>query len=160
MLPARRRQAESIADQLSSELSSLEANFQSFLDDAVKNGDKKFSGFLVHGLNDLKKRKFVYRRNTQSTPNKFGLGGVEEAENAAKARSGRLGLYERDTMERVNSAFSDCVSSVELAEPGGPAKLCEVYSDIKQNLELKSSLFGVCDFKDGLPSVEAFCKVE
>ena len=58
-----RDQAESIADQLSSELSSLEANFQSFLDDAVGNGDTKFSGFLVHGLNDLKKRKFVYRRN-------------------------------------------------------------------------------------------------
>ena len=67
----------------------------------------------------------------------------------------RLELYENDVLDRVNSVYSDCIASVELAEPGGEARLCSVYKEIHEKLELKSSLFGICDFKDGLASVEA-----
>ena len=70
-----------------------------------------------------------------------------------------IDAFETDTLGRVNAAYMECVASVELPEPGGGARLCDVYKEIHEKLELKSSLFGICDFKDGMSSVEAFCTV-
>jgi hypothetical protein len=154
-------QALSVADQLSSELDSIHRNFQSFLEAATTGGFEadQFSDFLSHGLNELEKHKLIYHRE-QKNLGPVGDPALSDAETMEDvADRPRLELYENDVLDRVNSVYSDCIASVELAEPGGEARLCSVYKEIHEKLELKSSLFGICDFKDGMSSVEAFCTV-
>ena len=159
-----RDQALSVAEQLSQELNSIHANFQTFLEDAITGGkdDAGFSVFLEHGLNEFHQYKMydLYRdhKNLEAEGMDLGLDQAEAEEEDVEARA-KFKPVENDVLDRVNSAFADCVASVELAEPGGKARLCDVYRDIHAKLKLKSSLFGVCDFKDGISSVEAFCTV-
>ena len=89
-------------------------------------------------------------------------GGERDANMKAEEdvdRRSQLADYDAHALDRVNKAFTDCVASVELTEPGNKkAQLCDVYRNISKKIELKSSLFGVCDFQGGNPPVEAFCK--
>ena len=71
----------------------------------------------------------------------------------------RLNTFEKDTLGRVNAAYMECVASVELPEPGGEARLCDVYQDIYHGINVTSSLLsGICDFKDASASANEFCK--
>ena len=45
-----------------------------------------------------------------------------------------------------------------LVEPGRKAPLCGVYSEIREKIDLKHKLMGLCDHETGLKSVETFCK--
>ena len=158
-----RDQAESVADQLERELNSIQAHFQTFLSEAEKGGDdnRQFSNFLSHGLNKLESGTLnIHYHRPHDNLKEPEADEIESAAASAEVTGrGRLELYENDVLERVNSVHSDCIASVELAEPGGGARLCNVYKEIHEKLELKSSLFGICDFKDGLNAVEAFCTV-
>ena len=154
-------QALSVAEQLKGELDTIHENFQSFLEAATTGGFEadQFSDFLSHGLNELEKHKLIYHRE-QKNLGPVGDTALSDAETMEDvADRPRLELYENDVLDRVNSVYSDCIASVELSEPGGEARLCSVYKEIHEQLELKSSLFGICDFKDGMSSVEAFCTV-
>jgi hypothetical protein len=156
-----RDQALSVAEQLKGELDTIHENFQSFLEAATTGGFEadQFSDFLSHGLNELEKHKLIYHRE-QKNLGPVGDTALSDAETMEDvADRPRLELYENDVLDRVNSVYSDCIASVELAEPGAGARLCNVYKEIHEKLELKESLFGICDFKDGMSSVEAFCTV-
>ena len=155
-------QAMSVANQLERELDSIHANFQSFLKEATTGGTGtiQFSDFLSHGLNKMEERKLHYletggrsHSNLDSVPGGTAAGKQAEGDVWVYEQS-RLKRYENDVLDRVNSVYSDCVGSVEFVEPGGEARLCDVYHNISAKLELKSSLFGICDFKDGHASVK------
>ena len=155
-------QAMSVANQLERELDSIHANFQSFLKEATTGGTGtiQFSDFLSHGLNKMQEMKLHYletggrsHSNVNSVPGGTAAGKQAEGDVWVYEQS-RLKRYENDVLDRVNSVYSDCVGSVEFAEPGGEARLCDVYHNISAKLELKSSLFGICDFKDGHASVK------
>ena len=152
------RKAESVAGQLSRELNNIHAHFQSFLKEATTGGSdsKQFSDFLSHGLNKLQEHKLAIHRehsNLDSVPGGTAAGKQAEGDAWIYEQT-RLKWYENDVLDRVNSVYSDCVASVGFAEPGGEARLCDVYHNISAKLELKSSLFGICDFKDGHASVK------
>ena len=148
-----RDQAESVADQLTKELNSIHASFKGFLADTTTGGSERdqFSDFLSHGLNKLEENggdRISYhapRDNVDKAP-----GGSEASEKAHKmatvAGRSRTDLYENHALIAVNSAYTECVDKVALVEPDREARLCDVYRDISANLELKSSLFGICDF--------------
>jgi len=161
-----RDQAKSIAEQLSNELNGIHANFESFLEDATTGGpgSDQFTAFLTHGLNEIQRNDWWKRDTTQENllPNEVA-NAQETAENEKERvdpdNREKLKAYDNNVLDRVNDAFHDCVEKVELAEPGGPARLCDVYRNISASLELKQSLFGICNFKDELASVEAFCTV-
>ena len=151
-----RDQAESVAEQLSNELNGIHANFESFLKEAttgINHQDQSsgYSDFLRHGLWKLAEYKLIYHRKFENS----GVPGWDAATREAQSREDvivgdganyRLNDYENDVLDRVNKAFTDCVSSATLVEPGGPARLCDVYLNISAKLELKKSLFGICDF--------------
>ena len=148
-----RDQAESVAEQLTKELNSIHESFKDFLKDTTTGGSERdqFSDFLSHGLNKLEENggdRINYhapRDNVDKAP-----GGSEASEKAKEmatvAGRSRTVLYENHVLIAVNSAYTECVDKVALVEPGGEARLCDVYRDIHANLELKSSLFGICDF--------------
>jgi len=148
-----RDQAESVADQLTKELNSIHASFKGFLADTTTGGSARdqFSDFLSHGLNKLEENggdRISYhapRDNVDKAP-----GGSEASEKAKEmatvAGRSRTDLYENHALIAVNSAYTECVDKVALVEPDREARLCDVYRDISANLELKSSLFGICDF--------------
>ena len=151
-------QALSVAEQLKGELDTIHENFQSFLKEATTGGSdsKQFSDFLSHGLNKLQEHKLAIHRehsNLDSVPGGTAAGKQAEGDAWIYEQT-RLKWYENDVLDRVNSVYSDCVASVGFAEPGGEARLCDVYHNISAKLELKSSLFGICDFKDGHASVK------
>ena len=145
-----RDQAESVAEQLSRELNNVQAHFQTFLSEAEKGGDdnRQFSNFLSHGLNKLEHGTLMidYHRSHDNLklPKAGEIEGI--ADTAEVNGRGRLELYENDVLDRVNNAYAECVDKVALVEPNGEARLCDVYRDIHANLELKESLFGICDF--------------
>jgi hypothetical protein len=155
-------QAESVADQLERELDDIHANFESFLKDTTKGEDEnravtdQFSDFLSQGLNELETGyapMISYRRPHNELDN--SEAEAEEARQSADVWARQhLKTYETDLLDRVNNAYAECVDKVTLVEPDGEARLCDVYSDIYKKLELKESLFGICDFKDGLASVK------
>ena len=149
-----RDQAESVAEQLSNELNGIHANFESFLKEATTGGDGKdqFSDYLRHGLWQLAEHKLIFHRPHTNLGN-----GADDTEEEARKREDvetvgvgdanyRFKKFENDDVDRVNKAYSDCVASVDVAEPGGAARLCDVYRNISSKLELKSNLFGICDF--------------
>ena len=76
----------------------------------------------------------------------------------------RLKRYENDVLDRVNNAYiataSLALNSRSQAEMLLCCATCSSTGISNEKLELKSSLFGICDFKDGLASVEASDSVE
>jgi hypothetical protein len=162
-----RDQAESVADQLQRELDDIHKNFKSFLYDTTKGGEDEngevrdqFSDFLSQGLNELETGydpMISYHRANNHLDN--SEAEAEEARQSADVWARQhLKTYETDLLDRVNNAYAECVDKVALVEPDGEARLCDVYRDISANLELKSSLFGICDFRNGSASVKKFCE--